>query len=312
MRGSRRGRDLSGEAVLVTGCSTGLGLETALHLAGKGMRVYATVRELGASATIDAAAAERGVTLEVVELDLTAPDSVHAAVETVVGHAGGIYGLVNNGGIGLRGCVEDASDAEIRKVFETNVFGTIAVTKAVLPHMRAARRGRIVTLSSVGGRISSFGVAVYCASKFAQEGLVEGLALEVAPFDVQAILVEPGIVRTTRWTTHRGYAARAHAPDSPYRRLFDAAEQLADRVLVRSKTTPDDVARAVHLALTTDKPRLRYVVADPGGKAIMLRRYLPERLFERVYFGGLLRQLQREPTAISPRTRAGRDPAPGS
>lgn len=294
----------SGQAVLVTGCSTGLGLHTALHLAARGFRVYATLRDLSATFAIHDAAAERGVTLEVLELDLTAPDTIGAAVETIVGENGGIYGLVNNAGIGLRGCVEDASHAEIRKVFETNVFGTIDVIKAVLPHMRAARRGRIVTLSSVGGRISSFGVAVYCSSKFAQEGLIEGLALELAPFGIHAILVEPGIVATTRWTTHRGYAARAQAPDSPYRSLFDAGEQLADRVVARAKTTPDDVARTIHLALTTDTPRLRYVVANPGSKAIMLRRYAPERLFERVYFGGLLRRLENA-SKSSPSPRAG-------
>lgn len=298
----------SGDAVLVTGCSTGLGLETALHLAGRGFRVYGTLRDLAASDAIHAAASERRVTLELLELDLTAADTIQRAVATIVAESGGIYGLVNNGGIGLRGCVEDASDAEIRKVFETNVFGTIAVTKAVLPHMRAARRGRIVTLSSVGGRISSFGVAVYCSTKFAQEGLIEGLAIELAPFGVQAILVEPGIVRTTRWTSHRATAQRATAPDSAYRELFEAGERVANRVLDRSKTRPEEVADTIHLALTCQKPRLRYVVATPGSKAILLRRYLPERLFERVYFGGLLRQLQRP----SNRTAPGPDPAHGA
>ena len=109
--------------------------------------------------------------------------------------AGGIYGVVNNGGIGLRGCVEDCSPEEIRQVVDTNVLGTIAVTQAVIPHMREAGCGRILTVSSVGGRIAGFGVTIYCMTKFAQEGLGEGLAVELAPFGIQSIIIEPGIIK---------------------------------------------------------------------------------------------------------------------
>jgi NAD(P)-dependent dehydrogenase (short-subunit alcohol dehydrogenase family) len=281
------------DAVIVTGSGTGLGFETALHLADRGFRVYATVRELGRRGALLAAAERRGVEIEVLELDLTDPASIASAVATVVRETGGVFGLVNNGGVGLRGCVEDVDAEEIRRVFEANVFGTIAVTQAVLPHMRAARRGRIVTITSVGGRISAFGVGVYCASKFAQEGLGEALALEAAPFGVQAILIEPGIIKTTRWTEHRGTAARALEPGSPYRELFQASEDMADRLVERSRTTPADVAAAVHHALTADKPRMRYVVGRPASAVIMLRRYLPAGLFERIYFGSFLRRIER-------------------
>jgi NAD(P)-dependent dehydrogenase (short-subunit alcohol dehydrogenase family) len=281
------------DAVIVTGSGTGLGLETALHLAERGFRVYATVRELGRRSALLAAAERRGVELVVLQLDLTDPASIATAVATVARETGGVFGLVNNGGVGLRGCVEDVDPEEVKRVFEANVFGTIAVTQAVLPHMRAARRGRIVTITSVGGRISAFGVGVYCASKFAQEGLGEALALETAPFGVQAILIEPGIIKTTRWNEHRGTAARALEPGSPYRELFQASEDMADRLVERSRTTPADVAAAVHHALTAEKPRMRYVVGRPASVVIMLRRYLPAGLFERVYFGSFLRRIER-------------------
>jgi NAD(P)-dependent dehydrogenase (short-subunit alcohol dehydrogenase family) len=281
------------DAVLVTGCSTGLGLETALHLAERGFRVYATLRDLEQRPVVMAAAAERGVELGVLELDLTDPQSIERAVGAAVAESGGIFALVNNGGVGLRGCLEDVSADEVRRVFEANVFGTIAVTQAVLPHMRAAGRGRIVTITSVGGRISAFGVGVYCASKFAQEGLGEALALEVAPFGVQAVLIEPGMIKTTRWTEHRGTAARALDAASPYREMFRASEAMADRIVERSRTRPADVAEAVHHALTTDKPRMRYVVGRPASVVLMLRRYLPSQLFERVYFGSFLRRVRR-------------------
>jgi NAD(P)-dependent dehydrogenase (short-subunit alcohol dehydrogenase family) len=283
-----------GDTVLVTGSSTGLGLETALGLAAKGFTVYATVRDLGMKDEVLATAAERGVELRVLRLDLTDQSSIDAAIEQILAETGSIFALVNNGGVGLRGCLEDLSDADIRAVFEANLFGTIAVTKAVLPSMRAAGRGRVVTIGSVGGRVSSFGVSVYCSSKFAQEGLAEALYLELAPFGLHSILIEPGIIKTTRWSTNRATSEGARNPASAYRPLFEAGEVLADRVVNRSRTTAADVADAVAESLTAAKPRLRYVVGQPAGLVILLRRYLPNRTFERVYFGGLLRQLTRE------------------
>ena len=128
--------------MIVTGSSTGLGLEMALHLASEGFRVYAALRDPAQTAQVLKAAEERGVELQPLSLDLTDRASIEDAVETVVRESGGVFGLVNNGGIGLRGCVEDCSEHEIRDVFEANVFGTIALTQAVLPHMRAAGCGR--------------------------------------------------------------------------------------------------------------------------------------------------------------------------
>jgi len=283
---------MSAGTVVVTGSASGLGLQTALHLAGRRFDVYATVRDLDSVPAVKDAAAARGVSLKTRRLDLADPDSARETIDSVVSEAGGILALVNNGGIGMRGCLEDTTDAEVRRVFEANVFGTIAVTKAVLPHMRAAGRGRIITISSVGGRISSFGVSVYCATKFAEEGLTEGLALEIAPFGLHAVLIEPGIIKTTRWSTNRGLAESALDPDSAYHDLFRASEVVSDGVVNRSKTTASDVAEAVYRAMTDPKPKLRYVVGRPASAAILLRRYLPERLFEKLYFGGLMRKIQ--------------------
>ena len=287
-----------GDPVIVTGSSTGLGLETALHLAGEGFRVHATLRDPAQATGLLRAAEERGVEVRPLKLDLTDRASIDDAVETVVGESGGVFALVNNGGIGLRGCVEDCSEDEIRDVFEANVFGTIALTQAVLPHMRAAGCGRVVTVSSVGGRVCGFGVTIYCASKFAQEGLGEGLAQELAPFGIQSVIVEPGMIRTTRWSLHRGTAERARDPASPYHDLFWESEAIADRIVERSRTRPADVAHAIHLALTADRPRMRYVVGLGASVAIRLRRHLPETLFERLYFGGHLRRLERRTSHV--------------
>jgi NAD(P)-dependent dehydrogenase (short-subunit alcohol dehydrogenase family) len=279
------------DTVLVTGSSTGLGLEIALHLAERGYRVFASMRDLSKKAELLQGAAARKVSVEVVQLDVTDPPSIDAAIKTIGAGTGGIFGLVNNAGIGLRGCLEDLSTAEIRQVFETNVLGTMLVTQRVLPYMRRARRGRIITISSVGGRISTFGLSSYCASKFALEGFGEALALEVAPFGLQAIVVEPGIIKTTRWTSNRGLAAKALDASSPYHELFRRSEALADRRVKQSRTRPADVARTVQHALTTPNPRMHYVVGRPASVAVLLRRYLPDRLFERVYYGALMRKI---------------------
>ena len=164
-------------------------------------------------------------------LDVTDRASIAEALASVVEAAGGIFGLVNNAGVGLRGCTEDCGEEEIRELFETNVLGTIAVTQAVIPHMREAGCGRIVTVTSVGGRVCGFGVTMYCATKFAQEGLGEGLAQELAPFGIQSVIIEPGIIETTRWSRHRGTAARRKRPGQPLPRavLRERGDRRQDR-----------------------------------------------------------------------------------
>lgn len=289
-----------GDAVIVTGSGTGIGLETALHLAGSGFRVFATVRNPDQNEELLSAAADRGVEMQVMKLDITDRASIDEAIGAVLLRAGGIFGLVNNAGIGLRGCTEDCSEDEIRELFETNVLGTIAVTRAVIPHMRAAGRGRIVTVSSVGGRVCGFGVTMYCATKFAQEGLGEGLAQELAPFGIQSTIVEPGMIKTTRWSRHRGTAARASDPSSPYHGLFWASEEIADRIVERSRTRPEDVARTIEEALTAKRPRMRYVVGRGASIVIALRRHMPQGLFERLYFGGHIRRVMRSSDGAEP------------
>jgi NAD(P)-dependent dehydrogenase (short-subunit alcohol dehydrogenase family) len=295
------------DAVLITGSSTGLGLEAALYLAEHGFQVYATVRDLGSRPEVLEAAERRHVALGVLQLDVTDPFSIDAAVDTILAASGGIFGLVNNAGIGLRGCFEDLAEEEIRRVFDANVSGTMAVTRRVLPHMRAAGRGRVVTISSVGGRIATFGLSAYCATKFAQEGFGEALALEVAPFGIQSILIEPGIIKTSRWTINRGTARHTLDPESPYHAMFRRHEEIADHIAKASKNRPVHVARAVYRALTARQPRMRHVVGRPASIVVALRRHLPGELFERLYFGTLLRRLayaerpQRRPSSAATR-----------
>jgi NAD(P)-dependent dehydrogenase (short-subunit alcohol dehydrogenase family) len=271
------------KAVLITGTSSGLGLEMAVHLAERGFKVYASMRNLARRHALDTEAARRNVTLEVLQLDVTDRESIARAVQAVVAGSGGLYGLVNNAGIMVRGYFEDLSESEIRRVFETNVFGTMAVTRAVLPHMRAARHGRIILITSVGGRIGSLAVSPYCTAKFALEGFGESLAQEVLPFGIYVSLVEPAIIRTPFWERNRGVAKGALDAESPYYDWFRKEERLADRLVETTPTKPVHVARAVHRALTARRPRLRYLVGRRAGTLIALRRYVPGDFVERLY-----------------------------
>ena len=279
------------KSVLITGASTGLGLETAVYLAERGFEVYASMRDLQRRPALDEAATRRKVQLHVLRLDITDKESIDRAVRTVIEQAGGIYGLVNNAGIGLRGYFEDLSEEEIRRVFEVNVFGTMAVTRAVLPYMRAARRGHIVIITSVGGLIASLAVSAYCATKFAQEGFGESLAQELVPFGIYVSLVEPAIIKTERWGINRAVAKKALEPESPYYAWFRESERLADQVVETSPTKPVEVAEAVYSALTARRPKLRYMVGRRAGLVVALRRYLPAELFERLGFGEAIRRV---------------------
>jgi NAD(P)-dependent dehydrogenase (short-subunit alcohol dehydrogenase family) len=287
------------KSVLVTGTSTGLGLETAIHLAEKGFEVYASIRDSSGQATVEETAARRKVELNVLKLDIRNQEDIDNAVATIVKRSGGIYGLVNNAGIGLRGYFEDLSDPEIRELFNVNIFATMAVTRAVLPHMRKAGQGRIAIITSVGGLISSLAVSAYCASKFAQEGFGEGLAQEVRPLGIYVSLVEPAIIETERWSIHRRVAQGARNPDSVYYKWFHRSELLADQLVETSQTRPIDVARAVHKFMSARHPRLRYLVGGRAGLIVAMRRFLPARLFEKIYFGQAIRRVTAQDDAGS-------------
>jgi NAD(P)-dependent dehydrogenase (short-subunit alcohol dehydrogenase family) len=281
------------DSVLITGASTGLGRECALYLAERGFRVYATMRDFDRRDSLEEDARKRSVQLRILRLDVTDGASIDEALKTVLSESGGVYGLINNAAVGLRGYLEDLTDAEIRQVFDANVLGTMALTRAVLPHMRRARRGRILLISSVGGRIGSLSVSAYCASKFALEGFGESLSMEVAPLGVHVSLIEPGIIKTERWSSNRSIAAGALNPQSPYYDWFRQAEREADKLVQSSTTTPADVAATVHRALTVARPRLRYMVGWRARLAVAARRFLPGELFERIYFGLVVRRVTR-------------------
>ena len=280
--------------VLVTGAGSGMGLECAMHLAGLGYEVHGSVVDSVEEAALLAEASRRRVAVHVHRMDVREPRDVAATMDAVLRASGRIDALVHFAGLGLRGFFEDLELSEIRRVYDVNVFGTMAVVQAVLPHMRAAGRGRIVLTTSVAGRMGSMTISGYCSSKFAVEGFAECLAQELAPVGIEVSLLEPGLIRTEHFTVRRNRAVRALDPSGPRYAWFCQHEKLVDDLLRRNRFTTVDVARTVHHILSVRRPRLRYIVGAKAKLVIGLRRYIPGELFERVYFG-MVRRLVTSP-----------------
>ncbi|MGD9213357.1 MAG: SDR family oxidoreductase [Desulfobacteraceae bacterium] len=271
-------------SVVITGASRNMGLEAAIYLAERGFRVYATMRNLADSYRVKNAAKQKNLDIHVHQLDVTDDRSIKRAIDDIVSDCGKIYGLVNIAGIYLRGYFEDTSEKEIRQVFDTNVFGTMAVTRAVLPHMRSVRNGCIVTVTSVAGRSGAVTVSGYCASRHAQEGFCESLAQEVTPFGIKVVIIEPAILKTDRWGTDHRSATGALNPDSIYYEWYKKAAMLMDKAALSSPTVAGDIVKIIYKALTKRRPKLRYLVGPRARFFFFLRRYLPDELFLRVYF----------------------------
>jgi len=243
--------------VLITGCSTGIGLATALHFGRLGHDVHAGVRKPAAATELSQAIAAEKLPVRPVALDVDDAASVSAAVGEVLRHSGRIDVLVNNAGIGGGGAIEDVPVDWAKTLFETNYFGVIRTIQAVLPGMRERRSGAIVNVSSIGGVVSIAGHGHYCAVKHALEAASEALAQEVVAFGIRVAIVEPGVVVTPIFSKARRFAD----PTSPYavhvRRLL-----LFYQMQMKTPSQPADVARVIHDAVTTGEPKLRYLVGE--------------------------------------------------
>ena len=245
--------------ILITGASSGFGMLTALAFARKGDAVYATMRDPEQGSGLQDAASAEGLRLNLLRLDVTDTQSVRAAVEHVLAAHGRIDVLVNNAGIHIPGALEDMPEADLHRVMDTNFFGVINVTRAVLPAMRKQKSGRIIMLSSVGGMISRAVDSIYCAGKWALEGMSEGLRYEVARFGIKVSLIEPGVFRTEIGNKYKAPPDYPHA--SPYRGL------LAFRIgkvaeACRNGDDPQLVADLIVDVANKEDPALRY----PAGR----------------------------------------------
>ena len=263
--------------VLITGATAGIGRMSALHLAKLGHHVIATGRKVPELAKLQEEAA--GLRLDTLVLDVTSAASIATAVDEVARLTGGhgLDVLVNNAGFGILGPTSEISDAEMRRQYETNVFGLMAVTRAFLPRMQQRRSGRIVNVSSVGGRFTLPYFGVYNSTKYAVESLSEALRFELKAFGIDVTLIEPGVIRTNfEATAVAGLGAFAGTPYARAVAKYEELSKLADRFA----SNPIVIAKAIARAVSARRPAARYVAPRSTYFAIWMNAILPQRMWD--------------------------------
>ena len=268
------------KVAVVTGSSTGIGYETSLILARNGFLTYATMRNLNKSENIKLVATKENLPIQIKQLDVTDDVSVTNAIQAISSEAGRIDVLVNNAGYGLNGAFEDLAMDEIKAQYETNVFGLIRTSQAVLPIMRKQKSGTIVNISSGAGRFGLPGASAYVSTKFAVEGLSESMSYELEPFGIKVVIVEPGVIRTN-FFDGLVVAKKSQDPNSPYSQIMQKTANGFEEMMKNASSSPDLVAKVVLNAIRDENPSLRYLAGSDvetwlGGK----RKMADEELYK--------------------------------
>ena len=251
------------KVAVITGASSGIGFETALALAREGYHTYATMRDITKSDKIKEIEKKESLKIDVLELDVDNEDSAKTAIQQILDQKQRIDVLVNNAGWGLWGCVEDVSVDEFRAQFETNFFSIIRLIQEVGPTMRKQGSGTIVNVSSVAGRIGFPASPAYISSKFALEGLSESLRLEMAPFGVNVVIIEPGVIKTNFLNPMK--LAKRSESDTAYRDITVKVTS-GVKMMAEMGTHPKEVADTIVKAIKNENPLPRYIV---GNDALM-------------------------------------------
>ncbi len=263
------------KVALVTGCSSGIGFETALELARNGFYTFATMRDTSKADSIKNKAKKENLSIEVLELDVDKINSIKNTVKKIISDKGQIDVLVNNAGYGLFGCVEDVSIEDFKAQFETNFFGIISLIQEVVPAMRKQKSGVIVNVSSVAGKIGFPGSPAYISSKFALEGLSECMRYELGQFGVKTIIIEPGVIKTEFMKNMKSKSN----PDSPYHELTNKVIS-GIKMMAELGTPPSEVAKTIVKAVNTPEPLPRYVVGNDASMFLEAKRMKTDIEFE--------------------------------
>ena len=263
---------------VVTGSSSGIGFETSLMLARNGFQTYATMRDPEKGENIKSIATKENLPIHIEQLDVTDNKSVTNAIQAIVSKANSIDVLVNNAGYALTGAFEDLAIEEIKAQYETNLFGLIRTTQAVLPIMRKQKSGTIVNISSGAGRFGYAGASAYISTKFAVEGLSESMSYELEPFGIKVILVEPGVIRTNVFK-NIVTAKKSQNPNSPYSQIMQKMSTSFEHMLENASSSPDLVAKVVLQAVTSENPSLRYLAGKDVERWIEAKRSMSDDEF---------------------------------
>ena len=250
------------KVAIVTGSSSGIGYAASLLLARNGFHTYASMRNIEKSADIQEIVNKERLPLQVIQLDVNDDVSIRNSIKMVERENERIDVLVNNAGYGLVGAFEDLSVEEIKSQFETNFFGVIRLTQQVLPIMRKQKSGTIVNVSSGAGRIGFPGMSAYVSSKFALEGLSESMSYELEPFGIKVVIIEPGVIRTNfKKNSVMSKKSVDNSSISPYSSIIQKIDSSISSIIEHA-TPPEEVAKAILHAITSNNPELRYLVGN--------------------------------------------------
>lgn len=280
------------KVAVVTGSSSGIGFQTALLLARNGFSTYASMRDTQKSARITEIANNERLPLQVVQIDVNNDFMVKNAIDKIIDEGKRIDVLVNNAGYGLFGALEDLSIDEIKAQFETNFFGVIRVTQAVLPIMRKQGDGTIVNISSVGGQVGVPILSAYNSTKFALEGLSESMSYELEHFGIRVIVIEPGFIKTNIMNSSV-LAKKALDQKSPHYTLTQRIESHFKSMMDNPESSsPEEVAKSILKAITSDDSQLRITVGNDAQGIIQAKRKMSESDFTEMIRQQLVSEIQ--------------------
>lgn len=267
------------QVAIITGCSSGIGYETSILLAKNGFKTYATMRNIEKGDKLKDIAEKENLDLKIIKLDVTDDYSIKNAINEIIQETSRIDILVNNAGNNIAGTVEDLSIEEFKEQFETNFFGLVRVTKAVLPIMRNQNSGIIVNLSSIVGKMAIPLNSAYTSSKFAVEGFSESVRYELEDFGIKVILIEPGVIKSNFYENIKMSKNSLADPKSPYQpitqKIFEAFLSL-----IQYAFPAKIVADVILEAITSDNPKIRYVVGDDAKSITEAKKRLSDKEFE--------------------------------
>jgi len=274
------------EVALITGCSSGIGYETALMLARNGFHTFATMRNTKKSDSLEEIIKKERLDLNIRQLDVNDDTSIENTINCIKREANRIDVLINNAGYGLVGFFEDLTLDEIRNQFETNFFGVLNITKKIIPIMRLQKSGTIINVSSGAGQVGFPGISAYVSTKFAIEGFSESLMYELLPYGIKVVIIEPGVIKTNFF---RNCIVSEHSmkKSSPYSRSLDKFQRNVE-LMQEHATSPIDVAKVIIQVLGNNEPKQRYIVGNDVAMILEAKKNLSDIEFKKMMMQNII------------------------
>ena len=274
------------QVALITGCSSGIGYETALMLARNGFQTFATMRNTKKSDSLEEIIKKERLDLNIRELDVNDDTSIEKTINCIKSEANRIDVLINNAGYGLVGFFEDLTLDEIRNQFETNFFGVLNITKKIIPIMRFQKSGTIINVSSGAGQVGFPGISAYVSTKFAIEGFSESLMYELFPYGIKVVIIEPGVIKTNFF---RNCIVSEHSmkKSSPYSRSLDKFQRNVE-LMQEHATSPINVAKVIMQVLGNNEPKQRYIVGNDVAMILEAKKSLSDIEFKKMMMQNII------------------------